>query len=63
LIATIKHQFKDLAAELGRVDWPGKDRVKSATLAVIVVSVFMGTFLYLADLGINQFMTFVMPHH
>jgi len=63
LITTIKQQTKDLLAELNRVDWPGKEKVMSSTGAVIVVSAFVGVFLWLADLAISWGMKFILPHH
>lgn len=63
MITTIKQQTKDLLAELNRVDWPGKEKVMSSTGAVIVVSTFVGLFLWLADLAISWGMKFILPHH
>ncbi len=62
MITTIKQQTKDLLAELNRVDWPGKEKVMSSTGAVIVVSVFVGAFLYGADRLISWGMSFILPH-
>lgn len=63
LISTIKRQTKDLATELKRVDWPAKDKVLSSTYAVVVVSVFVGAFLWGADWVISWGMKFILPHH
>jgi len=63
LITTIKQQSKDLATELKRVDWPAKDKVLSSTYAVVVVSVFVGVFLWCADWLISWGMKFILPHH
>jgi preprotein translocase subunit SecE len=63
LITTIKQQTKDLLAELNRVDWPSKEKVMSSTGAVVVVSVFVGAFLYGADRLISWGMSFILPHH
>ncbi len=62
MITTIKKQGKDLWAELDRVDWPGKEKVLSATYAVVAVSVFVGFFLWGADLLISWGMKFILPH-
>jgi len=62
LISTIKKQSKDLWAELDRVDWPAKQKVLSATYAVVAVSVFVGFFLFGADLLISWGMKFILPH-
>ncbi|MCE1227976.1 MAG: preprotein translocase subunit SecE [Firmicutes bacterium] len=63
MISNIKHQAQDLLAELKRVDWPSKSKVLSSTGAVVVVSAFVGLFLYLADLAITWGMSFVLPMH
>jgi preprotein translocase subunit SecE len=63
LISTIKQHFKDLVAELNRVDWPGKDKVLNTTYSVVVVSLFVGAFLWGADQVISWGMKFIIPHH
>jgi len=63
LISTIKQQAKDLWGELDRVDWPGKEKVLSATYAVLTVSVFVGVFLYAADRVISWGVSFIIPQH
>jgi preprotein translocase SecE subunit len=64
LIAALKQQIKSLKLEVfDRVDWPKPDRVRSATYAVVFVSVFVGTYLYLSDRGISYLLAFVMPKH
>ncbi|HJW73834.1 MAG TPA: preprotein translocase subunit SecE [Geothrix sp.] len=49
MIGAIKKQAKDLFAELDRVDWPTKDKVMSSAYTVVVVSVFVGIYLWAAD--------------
>lgn len=63
MIAPIKQQAKDLFAELQRVDWPNREKVISSTTTVIVISVFMGLFLWMADLGLTWAMQYILPHH
>jgi len=63
LISTIKLQAKELLAELNRVDWPGKDKVLTASYAVVAVSVFVGIFLWSADWVISWGMKFILPSH
>jgi len=63
LISTIKQQAKDLATDLKRVDWPSKEKVLSSTYAVVVVSVFVGIFLWGADWVISWGMKILLPHH
>jgi preprotein translocase SecE subunit len=63
LISTIKQQSKELLAELHRVDWPAKEKVRDAAVSVVVVSAFVGAFLALADVVISWGMKFLIPHH
>ncbi|MFN8011801.1 MAG: preprotein translocase subunit SecE [Holophagaceae bacterium] len=62
MIATIKQQTKDLFAELQRVDWPNREKVVSSTVTVVAISIFIGLFLWLADLGLTWVMQRVLPH-
>ena len=55
-------QTKDLFAELQRVDWPNREKVVSSTVTVVVISIFIGLFLWLADLGLTWVMQRVLPH-
>jgi preprotein translocase subunit SecE len=61
LISLIKRQVKDLAAELGRVDWPTKDKVKSATISVVVVSLLVGVYLWGADVFFSWITKYLLP--
>ncbi|MDR2698016.1 MAG: preprotein translocase subunit SecE [Holophagales bacterium] len=61
MISTIKRQVKDLIAELNRVDWPTKNKVLSATYAVVIVSVFVGTYLWAADVFFSWVTRFLVP--
>ena len=49
MIGAIKQQAKDLAAELNRVDWPSKEKVMTSAWTVVIVSVFVGVYLWAAD--------------
>jgi preprotein translocase SecE subunit len=49
VIGAIKQQAKDLAAELNRVDWPSKEKVMTSAWTVVIVSVFVGVYLWSVD--------------
>jgi preprotein translocase subunit SecE len=49
VIGAIKQQARDLFAELDRVDWPSKEKVLTSTWTVVIVSVFVGAFLWSVD--------------
>ena len=62
MIGTIKQQAKDLLAELSRVDWPSKDKVISSTWSILVLSIFVGFFLFFADWCISHSLHFMFPN-
>jgi preprotein translocase subunit SecE len=49
VIGAIKQQVRDLTAELNRVDWPSKEKVMTSAYTVVVVSIFVGVYLWAAD--------------
>ncbi|MCE1204282.1 MAG: preprotein translocase subunit SecE [Holophagaceae bacterium] len=49
MIGAIKQQAKDLFAELDRVDWPTKEKVMTSAWTVVIVSVFVGAYLWSVD--------------
>lgn len=49
MIGTIKQQVRDLSAELNRVDWPSKEKVLTSTWTVVLVSTFVGLYLWSVD--------------
>ena len=49
MIGAIKQQAKDLSAELGRVDWPSKEKVMTSAWTVVIVSSFVGLYLWSVD--------------
>lgn len=49
MIGAIKQQARDLFAELDRVDWPSKEKVLSSTYTVVIISAFVGAYLWAVD--------------
>ncbi|HCZ32219.1 MAG TPA: preprotein translocase subunit SecE [Holophagaceae bacterium] len=49
VIGAIKQQARDLFAELDRVDWPSKEKVLTSAWTVVIVSVFVGVYLWSVD--------------
>jgi preprotein translocase SecE subunit len=62
VINKIKKQFFDLRDELKRVDWPTAEKVRSATLAVVTVSAFVGVFFWGVDWLLARGVGFIIPH-
>lgn len=50
----------EVAAELRRVTWPTREETVRLTIIVIAVSVAIGAFLGLVDLGFSRLMTFAL---
>ena len=63
MIGTIKQQARDLKAELDRVDWPSREKVMSSTWTVVVISIFVGVFLWAADWVLGKGVDFLFPRH
>ncbi len=63
MIGTIKKQAKDLKAELDRVDWPSRDKVLSSTWVVVLISLFVGVFLWAADWVLARGFDYLLPRH
>jgi preprotein translocase subunit SecE len=63
LISAIKQQAKSLYVEMKKVDWPSWEKVRSSSLSVAIVSLFVGLFLYGADRLISYGVSFILPHH
>lgn len=50
----------EVAGELRRVTWPSREETVRLTIIVIAVSVAIGAFLGVVDLGFSRLMTFVL---
>jgi preprotein translocase subunit SecE len=48
------------AAELRKVEWPGKKQLFSSTVVVIIAVAVVGAYLWVADLGISHFVKDVL---
>jgi preprotein translocase subunit SecE len=49
----------EVRAELGRVTWPTRREVWATTVVVILVSAFIGLYLYVVDLGLSALVTWI----
>ncbi len=52
--ASIVDFFKGVVLELGRVDWPSREKTVRLTLIVIGVSLIMGVFIGGLDIGFTK---------
>ena len=50
----------EVIAELRRVTWPTREETVRLTIIVIAVSVAIGAFLGLVDIGFSRLMTFAL---
>jgi preprotein translocase subunit SecE len=48
------------AAELRKVEWPGRRQLFSATIVVIIAVAVVGAYLYVADLALSRFVRDVL---
>jgi preprotein translocase subunit SecE len=56
----IVEYLKGVRKELGKVAWPTKDEVKSATSLVIVVSLVFGGIIKVFDFALNRILGFIL---
>ncbi len=64
MIAAIKNQIKEFKLEVfDRVDWPSSEKVRTATVAVVVVSVFVGLYLAACDYGMGKLLSLFFNKH
>ena len=51
------------AAELKKVEWPGRRQLFSATVVVIIAVAVVGAYLWVADLALSRFVRDVLLNH
>jgi preprotein translocase subunit SecE len=56
----IVEYLKGVRNEMGKVAWPTKDEVKSATYLVIIVSLVFGGVIKVFDLALNKILGFIL---
>jgi preprotein translocase subunit SecE len=52
--------LKEVFEELKKVTWPSKDLVKTATIAVIVLTLIMALYLWSLDILFTKIIAFIM---
>jgi preprotein translocase subunit SecE len=52
--------LKEVFEELKKVTWPSKDLVKTATIAVIVLTLIMALYLWGLDILFTKIIAFIM---
>ncbi len=50
----------DVRSELARVTWPSRREVWATTVVVILVSMLFGIYLYLVDIGLSKFVSWLI---
>jgi preprotein translocase subunit SecE len=57
--ALIKY-LKNSREELAKVSWPSKEQTINSTILVVVVSVFIATFLGAIDYGLSRLLEYLL---
>ena len=52
--------LKDVRSELGKVSWPTRNEVTSATVLVLVLSIALSLFVYICDMVLNRILGFIL---
>lgn len=54
MLKTLVNYLKEVKMEVGKIEWPTKEKVISDTQVVIVISIVIGVYLALADFGLSK---------
>ncbi len=54
-----KSYFNGLKAEFKKIIWPGKESVAKQTVAVVLITVFLGALIKVLDLAIQYGINFI----
>ena len=60
MVDKIKRYWRETLAELSKVTWPSKDELVGSTIVTIIVSLALGFFIFLVDMGLSQVMRVVL---
>ena len=52
--------LREVQAEMGKVTWPTRDELTSSTVVVLVVSLALAAFIYVADLVLSFVMNQIL---
>ncbi len=52
--------FSEARQELAKVNWPTRDELMDSTILVIVVTLIMSAFIFVADFGLTHIMQLVI---
>ncbi len=57
IIAKPVNFLKEVRAELGKVAWSTREELMASTIVVIVVTIIMGFFIGVLDIGLSKILT------
>ncbi|MDE0821014.1 MAG: preprotein translocase subunit SecE [Opitutales bacterium] len=55
----IRQRWTETITELKKSSWPGRKELWESTLVVLIGVVILGTFVFLADFSLNQWVEFL----
>jgi preprotein translocase subunit SecE len=53
MVGKIRQYFRDVWAEVAKVNWPTKDEVRGATVLVIVLSLAVSLYVFVCDRALS----------
>jgi len=60
MIEKIKRYLRETQAELAKVTWPTKEELIGSTIVTILVSMALGLFIFVVDMGLSQAMRVIL---
>ena len=60
MVRPILNYFKDVKTELGKVEWPSASEVIKLTIMVFVITLIVGVYIGLLDLGFTKLLEYAI---
>jgi len=60
MLDKIKQYWHETLTEISKVTWPSKDELVGSTVVTIFVSLVLGFFIFVVDMGLSQLMRVVL---
>jgi len=60
MLDKIKQYWHETLTEISKVTWPSKDELVGSTVVTIFVSLVLGFFIFVVDVGLSQLMRVVL---
>lgn len=60
MFGKLSQLIKDVRSEMGKVTWPTRDELSASTTIVLVVSLALAVFIFVADFVLSRIMDLIL---